>query len=65
MRAGIDIVDVARFDALLARKPRFADRFFSEEERMHPRLGGTFAAKEAVVKALGLRQPRRGRPASA
>lgn len=54
MSIGIDVVDVARFEAVLARSPRLAERFFSEEERAHPRLAGTFAAKEAVMKALGL-----------
>ena len=59
MSLGIDVVEVDRFRALLARSPRFAERFFTEEERAHcdgspVRLAGTFAAKEAVMKAAGL-----------
>lgn len=62
MTIGVDVVDVARFRALLARQPGFAARFFTEEERAYCagspdaplRLAGTFAAKEAVMKALGL-----------
>jgi holo-[acyl-carrier protein] synthase len=56
---GVDVVEIARFRALLARWPRFADRFFTPEERAHCEgspvaLAGTFAAKEAVMKAAGL-----------
>ena len=58
---GIDIVEVERMASLLARRPRFAEQVFSEDERRY--CEGTskpathyalrFAAKEAVVKALG------------
>lgn len=58
---GIDIVEVERMASLLHRRPRFAEQVFSEEERRY--CEGTskpathyalrFAAKEAVVKALG------------
>ena len=62
MNVGVDVVDLARFEALLARAPGFAARFFTEDERVHSAahphpaasLAGTFAAKEAVMKALGL-----------
>ena len=59
MSLGIDVVEVERFSALLARSPRFAERFFTDDERAHcggspVRLAGTFAAKEAVMKAAGL-----------
>ena len=62
MILGVDLVDVARFRVLLERAPRFADRFFTEEELRHCgaapdqtlSLAGTFAAKEAVMKALRL-----------
>ena len=62
MLLGVDIVDVERFRALLGRSPRFVDRFFTYEEQQHCAatadaslgLAGTFAAKEAVMKALRL-----------
>ncbi|HEX2057133.1 MAG TPA: holo-ACP synthase [Actinomycetota bacterium] len=62
MTIGVDVVDVARFRALLNRSPRVTQRFFTDEERAHcgaaadaaVRFAGTFAAKEAVMKALGL-----------
>lgn len=59
MTLGVDVVEIERFRALLERSPRFAERFFTDEERAHcagstPRLAGTFAAKEAVMKATGL-----------
>jgi holo-[acyl-carrier protein] synthase len=62
MMLGIDVVDVERFRALLDRAPAFAERFFTAAERDHSnafqdpelRLAATFAAKEAVMKALRL-----------
>ena len=58
---GVDIVEIERMKALLERRPRFAEQVFSPEERAY--CDGTaspathyatrFAAKEAVVKALG------------
>jgi holo-[acyl-carrier protein] synthase len=59
---GIDAVDIARFRTVLkAKKARFLDTTFSPIERKYctsfrdsaPHFAGTFAAKEAVVKALG------------
>jgi holo-[acyl-carrier protein] synthase len=58
---GIDVVDVPRFEATLARTPGLLDRVFAPEERVtdagHPRtatsLAARFAAKEAIAKALG------------
>ena len=52
---GIDVVDVARFERVLARTPRLADRLFTPDERARPiaSLAARFAAKEAVAKALG------------
>lgn len=55
-------MDVARFRALLERRPGVIERFFTDEERLQcsasgdaaVRFAGTFAAKEAVMKALGL-----------
>ena len=52
---GVDIVDIARFRAALARTPALATRLFAESERgARPEsLAASFAAKEAVAKALG------------
>ena len=57
---GTDIVDVSRFAAMMSRTPGVAERLFTGAERsslgdnpgVH-RLAARFAAKEAVVKALG------------
>jgi holo-[acyl-carrier protein] synthase len=59
---GIDAVDVDRFRRTLTRTPRLADRLFTAEERAYAarsrdpteRLAARFAAKEAVMKALGV-----------
>jgi len=59
---GIDAVDVERFRRSLARTPGLADRLFTDSERAHAaeradptqRLAARFAAKEAVMKALGV-----------
>ena len=52
---GIDIVDIERFGASLERTPGLRDRLFSESERELPieSLAARFAAKEALIKALG------------
>lgn len=59
---GTDIIEVARIKAILDRYPdRFLNRVFTPDEqayclkRKEPalHLAGRFAAKEAVVKALG------------
>ena len=58
---GVDAVDVARFRRLLDRRPRFATRCFTETEQSDANrsadaaqsLAARFAAKEAVMKALG------------
>ena len=58
---GVDIVEVPRFRALLARRPRIVERLFAPGERAYAqarpdpteRLAARFAAKEAVMKALG------------
>jgi holo-[acyl-carrier protein] synthase len=59
---GIDLLDVERFERALERRPRLAERVFTDGEReyaarrarpgMH--LAARFCAKEAVAKALGL-----------
>ncbi|HXQ75538.1 MAG TPA: holo-ACP synthase [Acidimicrobiales bacterium] len=59
---GVDAVDVARFRAVLARRPRLERRLFTDAELSYarsgrdpgPRLAARFAAKEAVLKALGV-----------
>ena len=58
---GVDAVDVARFRKILARRPGFAARFFTATEQADAHrapdptesLAARFAAKEAVMKALG------------
>ena len=52
---GVDLVDLARFERAVDRTPRLRDRLFAESERTRPlrSLAGRFAAKEALIKALG------------
>jgi len=58
---GVDIVEIARMRKILDRTPSFAPKVFSEAERAYCDGKATpevhyatrFAAKEAVVKALG------------
>lgn len=52
---GVDVVDLARFERAVSRTPRLAERLFAESERERPlrSLAARFAAKEALVKALG------------
>jgi holo-[acyl-carrier protein] synthase len=52
---GIDTVDIARFSASLERTPGLRDRLFAPNERELPAesLAARFAAKEALIKALG------------
>ena len=52
---GVDLVDLARFERAVDRTPRLRDRLFAETERSKPlrSLAGRFAAKEALIKALG------------
>lgn len=59
---GIDSVEVERFRTLLARQPQVRTRLFGPEELADSaalvdpaqRLASRFAAKEAVMKALGV-----------
>ena len=59
---GIDAVDVDRFRSVLNRRPGVADRVFTEAELAdagvgrlrEERLAARFAAKEALMKALGV-----------
>ncbi|WP_424449703.1 holo-ACP synthase [Microbacterium arborescens] len=52
---GVDLVDVSRFERSLERTPRLRERLFSPAERvLKPRsLAARYAAKEALIKALG------------
>lgn len=52
---GVDTVDIARFERQLDRTPKLGERLFSEDERKLtiPSLAARFAAKEALIKALG------------
>jgi len=52
---GVDVAQIARLEAALARTPALAVRLFANSERDRPirALAGSFAAKEAVAKALG------------
>jgi holo-[acyl-carrier protein] synthase len=59
---GIDLLEIDRLERALERHPRLAERVFSQGERDYAEararparhLAARFAAKEAVVKALGL-----------
>jgi holo-[acyl-carrier protein] synthase len=52
---GVDIVDLTRFRRAAERTPRLVLRLFTERERILPihSLAARFAAKEALIKALG------------
>lgn len=52
---GIDVVDIARFERSLERTPGLRERLFADSERDRPArsLAARFAAKEALIKALG------------
>ena len=52
---GVDVVDLARFERAVSRTPALRVRLFAESERDLPlrSLAGRFAAKEALIKALG------------
>jgi holo-[acyl-carrier protein] synthase len=58
---GIDLLEIGRLERALERRPRLAERVFTESElryaneRARPgrHLAARFAAKEAALKALG------------
>lgn len=58
---GIDLIEVARIERALERRPRLGERLFTGAERDYAagrarpgrHLAARFAAKEAVIKALG------------
>jgi holo-[acyl-carrier protein] synthase len=59
---GFDLIDISRLERALERRPRLAERLFSERERAYAasrarpgqHLAARFCAKEAVTKALAL-----------
>jgi holo-[acyl-carrier protein] synthase len=59
---GTDLVELDRFRLALARTPRIVDRLFSDAEQAYARrradpterFAVRFAAKEAVMKAMGV-----------
>jgi holo-[acyl-carrier protein] synthase len=58
---GIDLLEIGRLERALERRPRLAERLFTDGELLDARsrhrpgrhLAARFAAKEAAVKALG------------
>jgi len=60
---GIDLIEIDRVERALDRRPRLAERLFTAAELEYSRsrarpgrhLAARFAAKEAVIKALGSR----------
>ena len=52
---GIDLVDIPRFERTITRTPRLLERLFAPAERTLrlPSLAARYAAKEALIKALG------------
>jgi len=59
---GLDLLEIERLEAALARRPALAERLFTEAEREYAaarsrpgqHLAARFCAKEAVAKALAL-----------
>jgi len=59
---GIDLIEIDRIERALERHPRFAERCFTPAEQAYcesrayspQHFAARFAAKEAVVKALGI-----------
>ncbi len=59
---GLDLLEIERLEQALERRPRLAERVFSDDERAYAEtranpaqhLAARFCAKEAVAKALGL-----------
>jgi holo-[acyl-carrier protein] synthase len=52
---GVDLVDISRFEKAINQTPKLRDRLFTEDERelTTQSLAARFAAKEALVKAVG------------
>ena len=61
LAVGIDLIEIERVERALERRPRLAERLFTPAELAYARararpgrhLAARFAAKEAVIKALG------------
>jgi holo-[acyl-carrier protein] synthase len=61
-RVGVDLLEIDRLERALGRRPRLAERLFTDPERLYAasrarpgqHLAARFCAKEAVAKALGL-----------
>jgi holo-[acyl-carrier protein] synthase len=59
---GLDLLEIERLERALQRRPRLAERLFTESERSYAagrarpgqHLAARFCAKEAVAKALEL-----------
>ena len=59
---GVDLLEIDRLERALERRPRLAERLFTDSERLYAasrarpgqHLAARFCAKEAVAKALGL-----------
>jgi holo-[acyl-carrier protein] synthase len=62
LSVGIDLLEIDRLERALERRPRLADRLFTDAEQAYAasrarpgeHLAARFCAKEAVAKALGL-----------
>lgn len=52
---GVDVVDIARFERTVERTPKLLDRMFGPVEQALPlrSLAARYAAREALIKALG------------
>jgi holo-[acyl-carrier protein] synthase len=61
-RIGLDLLEIDRLEQALERRPRLAERLFTDAERAYAaararpgqHLAARFCAKEAVAKALAL-----------
>ncbi|MGB6426281.1 MAG: 4'-phosphopantetheinyl transferase superfamily protein, partial [Solirubrobacterales bacterium] len=61
LRPGVDLIEIERLERALERRPRLAERLFSEGELIYANargrparhLAARFAAKEAAFKAIG------------
>jgi holo-[acyl-carrier protein] synthase len=55
---GVDLVDVARFETAIENTPKLKDRLFTKGEKLLSgySLAARFAAKEALMKAVGKAQ---------
>ena len=59
---GLDLLEIDRLERALARRPRLAERLFTQAERDYAaartrpaqHLAARFCAKEAVAKAIGI-----------